>query len=129
MVWYSDVYKEIVRWCHYHYQDNLVGLAFYDPAATNQEFPRGDINLLLLLRTAPADARERYDAKTEVVLRNLAPSHKFVCRIQTVSEIEALAELKLPLLEIYLREVDIVYDPQGILQATRTTLNADCLQS
>jgi hypothetical protein len=115
----SDLLNEIVRWCHYHYEDNLAGLAFYNPVAIDESFPHGDINLLILLNEAPAEARDRYDARTEVILRNLAPEHKLICRIQTVDEIQTLSQLQLPLVGIYLMEADIVHDPRHVLLEAR----------
>jgi hypothetical protein len=116
-----EITEEMAHWCHYYYKDNLAGLAFYNPAAVNQGFPCGDINLLLLLNEAPADALNRYKA-IETILKNLAPGYEFVCRIQTVDEIRTLAALQLPLLAIYLQESEIVYDPQGVLQTAQATL-------
>src|SRR5687768_9801255 len=116
-----EISEEMAHWCHYYYKDNLAGLAFYNPAAVNQEFPCGDINLLLLLNEAPADTLNRYKA-IELILKNLAPGYHFICRIQTVNEIQTLAALQLPLLAIYLQEAEIVYDPQRVLQAVQETL-------
>jgi hypothetical protein len=111
----TDVRTEIIRWCHYHYESNLAGLAFFDPVVVEESFPGGDINLLLLVQEAPPDSRDRYDSKTEVILRNLAPECKLVCRIQTIDEIQMLGQLQLPLLGIYLAAADIAYDPQNVL--------------
>ena len=118
----SEIREVILQWCHYHYKDNLAGLAFFEPRAANGDYPRGDINLLMLLYTSPDEDRKRYDKVTQVLVNNLVLDKDIVCRVQTVTELDLLAEMKLPLLAIYLQHTEIFYDPQGVLCKAHATL-------
>jgi len=44
--------------------------------------------------------------------------------MQTVGELNMLASLKLPLLDIYLRDVEIIHDPQNVLATVRENLQS-----
>ncbi|MCP4361770.1 MAG: hypothetical protein GY796_27475 [Chloroflexi bacterium] len=57
---------ELIEWCQYHYQDNLAGLALFDPEPVRSDYPRGDINVLLLLHNTPAEERKRYDGSLRI---------------------------------------------------------------
>ena len=105
----------ILQWCQSHYGDNLVGLAFFDPRVADPHYPSGDINVLLIVRSAPAEARERYDVVAEELVKNLIPEKSLTCRIQTAGELYDLVMLRLPLAEIYLTELEIAYDPHNVL--------------
>ena len=118
----DETVTAIADWCRYHYRDSLLGLALFDPTPVNAEYPHGEINVLVVLDWAPAEARDRYDAVGDELLKGLAPNHSLTCRIQTVDEIGALAEMKLPLLAIYLTKAEILHDPRGFLRAAQVTL-------
>jgi len=118
----NDFRTEIINWCQYHYGGNLVALALFDPTHTDPPYPRSDINVLMVVNMAPDDARERYEMVTEMVMQNIARDKSLSCRVQTIGELNMLAELGLPLLEIYLRDVEIIYDPKKILEGERSNL-------
>lgn len=115
--------NEVVEWFQHHYETNLMALAFFDPVPVRATFPHGDVNCLVVLAQAPSGARERYDMVVEVVLKTIAPALQFVCRIQTIEEIQTLAELRLPLLEIYLKYSEIVYDREQLLNQIKTCVH------
>jgi hypothetical protein len=118
----TETRQSILDWCRYHYADNLLGVAFFDPARVNAAYPRGDINVLVVLEQAPAEERERYDAKIDIVLKRLAASQRVMCRIQTAAELQAIQELGLPVLDIYLRQAEVAHDPHLLLQNARASL-------
>lgn len=113
----------VVEWCRYHYGDNLAGIAFFDPACIDCAYPRGDLNILLMLHTSPDKDRQRYDIKAQVLMNTLLLDQEVKCRIQTIEEIGQLVELQLPLLAIYLQTAEIVFDPWEILQKAQATLS------
>jgi hypothetical protein len=117
-----EIREVVLQWCLYHYKGNLAGLAFFEPRAASADYPRGDINLLLLLYHSPDEDRKRYDKVTQVLVNNLVLDKDVVCRVQTVDELNLLVEMKLPLLAIYLQHAEIIYDPQGILCLAQSTL-------
>jgi hypothetical protein len=107
---------ELAEWCRYHFTQNLVSIGLFDPRKTDPSYPSSDVNVLIVLRMAPKNERERYDLITEMLVKNLAPGRSLTCRVQTVEELDMLAELRLPLLNIYLNEIEIVYDPKNVLK-------------
>jgi len=113
---------EITNWCKYNFGGNLVALALFDPTSVDTSYPHSDINVLMVVNMAPEDARERYEMVTEMLMQNLARDKSLTCRVQTVGELNMLAELELPLFEIYLREVEIIYDPKKVLEDERANL-------
>lgn len=118
----AETRQDLLKWCQHHYQSNLAGLVIFDPAPVNAQYPRGDLNILLVLDSAPPLERERQETVAKMVLAVVAASSNLVCRVQTVEEINTLAQMKLPVLEIYLREAEILYDRDGSLRAIRPTL-------
>lgn len=120
----EEIQREILKWCQYHYKDNVAGIALFDPKPVNEAFPSGDINVLLVLFSAPLEQRERYDLVAERLVNTLVPDRILTCRIQTVDEIQSLANLQMPLLSIYLNSANILYDPiQALAQAYQTIEN------
>jgi len=113
---------DIINWCQYHYGENLVALALFDPTSVDSSYPHSDVNVLMVVNTAPENERERYELVTEMLMQNIARDTSLACRVQTVSELNMLAELGLPLFEIYLRDVESVYDPKKILETERANL-------
>lgn len=120
----SETRRDVLEWCKYHFENNLVGLAFFDPAPVDDNYPSGDLNLLIVVHVAPEETRERYELVTQMLVRNLAPSQTMTCRVQTAGELNLLAQMRLPLLAIYLHEAEIIYDPQKVLTESRSTLTA-----
>lgn len=118
----AETCQDLLEWCRHHYQRNLAGLVIFDPAPVNAQYPRSDLNILLVLDSAPALERERQETVAKMVLAVVAASHDLICRVQTVEEINALAQMKLPVLEIYLREAEILYDRDGSLRAAQSSL-------
>ena len=118
----EEICIALIDWCKYHYGGNLVSLALFDPKLVTANYPYSEINILVGLQTAPEQERKRYEQIGEILLKNLIPRNEIACRIQTIEELDALAQLKLPLLEIYLKHANIIYDPKGILQSVRTLL-------
>lgn len=117
-----EIREVILQWCQYHYKDNLAGLAFFDPLAASAGYPRGDINLLMVLHSSPDNDRKRYDKVTQVLVSNLVLDQDVICRVQTVEELHLLAAMKLPLLNIYLQKAQIIYDPQQVLCQSQAAL-------
>jgi len=115
----SEFNRDLVNWCKHHFGENLIGVGLFDPARVRSSYPRGDINVLVVLDSAPENERERYDLITEMLVQNLAPNKMLTCRVQTREEMNDLAEMKLPLLKIYTTKVDILFDPKNILGALR----------
>lgn len=115
--------RTLNEWCQFYYGKQLAALALFDPALVNADYPRAEINVLLVFHAAPAQARARYDLASQSLIKSVVPDQTIQCRIQTVEEINLLAEMGLPLLEIYLREADILYDPQGVLHTARAALH------
>lgn len=65
----EEIQREILNWCQYHYNDNVAGIALFDPKPVNEAFPSSDINVLLVLYSAPLEQRERYDLAAERLAR------------------------------------------------------------
>jgi len=118
----DEIRRDILEWCQYHFENNLVGLAFFDPTQVDPSYPKGEINVLVAVHLAPEETRERYDLISEMLIKNLAAGHSLTCRVQTAGELSMLSTLQLPLIEIYLRHAEIIYDPQQILAAMQKTL-------
>lgn len=118
----DEARRDLLEWCQHHYQSNLAGLVIFDPTLVNAPYPRGDLNILLVLDSAPPRERERQETVAKMVLQVVASSRSLVCRVQTVEEINLLAQMKLPVLEIYLREAEILYDRDESLRAIRSSL-------
>lgn len=78
--------------------------------------------MLMVVNMAPEDTRERYELVTEMLMQNIAGDNSLACRVQTIGELNMLAELELPLLEIYLRDMEILYDPDKFLQNEQNKL-------
>jgi hypothetical protein len=122
MVNQEEIQRDILDWCHYHYKDNLAAVALFDPKPVNVSFPNGDVNVLLILHSAPSEERERYALVAERLVNTVVPNKHLMCRIQTVDEIQSLSGLKLPLLAIYLTDADIIRDPAQVLANACATL-------
>jgi len=121
----SDEFRlDLVSWCQYNYGDNLIGLAVFDPTRVDASYPRRDINILMVVNMAPENERERYELVNEMLIQNLARGKSLTCRMQTVGELNMLASLKLPLLDIYLRDAEIIHDPQNVLATVRENLQS-----
>jgi len=119
----SDEFRtDIINWCQYNYGGNLVALALFDPASVDASYPHSDINVLMIVNMAPEDVRERYELVTEMLMQNIARDKSLTCRVQTVGELNMLAELSLPLFDIYLRDAEIIYDPKEILETERANI-------
>ena len=114
--------RDLVSWCKHHFDENLVALGLFDPLGVDPTYPRGDLNVLIVVNMAPENERERYDIVTEMLVQNLAPGKTLKSRLQTTGELNMLASLKLPLLEIYLRDIEIIHDPQKLLESARANL-------
>jgi len=119
----DDFRRDIINWCQYNYGNNLVALALFEPSSVDASYPRSDINVLMVVNMAPEDTRERYELVTEMLMQNIAHNKSLTCRVQTIGELNMLAELELPLLDIYLRDMEILYDPDGFLENERNKLN------
>jgi hypothetical protein len=122
--------RDLIDWCKHHFDENLVAVGLFDSSRVNPKYPCGDINVLVVLNMAPENERERYDLVTEMLVQNLAPGKTLTCRVQTMGELNVLSSLQLPLIDIYLSEIAILYDPQKLLEAERDNLikldNQDC---
>ena len=118
----GETRRDLLEWCQHHYQSNLAGLVIFDPSPVNAQYPRGELNVLLVLDSAPPMERERQEMVAKMVLKVVVASQNVVCRVQTVDEISTLAQMKLPVLEIYLRKAEILYDRDGSLSAARSSL-------
>jgi len=118
----DDFRTDIINWCQYNYGNNLVALALFDPSSVDGSYPRSDINVLMVVNIAPEDTRERYELVTEMLMQNIAGDRSLACRVQTIGELNMLAELELPLLDIYLRDMEILYDPDKFLENERNKL-------
>ena len=113
---------EIVDWAAYHYGKRLEGLVFFDPSTVDHDYPRAEINLLLVLNGVSDQARDRYQSLSDGVLSVIFGDRQTIqCRIQTPEEIQSLLELQMPLLRIYLQDSFIAYDPGQLL----TKIHAD----
>ena len=111
--------RDLVAWCKHHFDENLVAVGLFDPLKVNAKYPRGDINLLIVLNMAPENERERYDLVTEMLVQNLAPKKTLLCRVQTMGELHVLSNLQLPLIDIYMSDIVILYDPRKFLENER----------
>jgi len=118
----DDFRTDIINWCQYNYRGNLIALAVFDPAKVDPKYPHSDINILLVVNKASEDSRERYELITEMVMKNIAGDKSLACRVQTVDELNMLAEMGLPLFEIYLRDMEVLYDPGKILEIEKKKL-------
>ena len=113
---------DLVDWCKHHFQENLVAVGLFDPLRVNAKYPRGDINVLIVLNMAPENERERYDLVTEMLVQNLAPDRTLICRVQTMGELRVLSSLRMPLMEIYLNDLVLLYDPRKVLETERNNV-------
>jgi len=118
----EEVRVALIDWCQYYYGGNLVSLALFDPTPVVTDYPHGEVNILVGLQTAPDQERKRYEQVGEILLKNLIADKAVTCRIQTIEELDTLAQLKLPLLAVYLQYADIIYDPKGTLQSVQAKL-------
>ena len=116
---------DLVDWCKHHFQENLVAVGLFDPLRVNAKYPRGDINVLIVLNMAPENERERYDLVTEMLVQNLVPDRTLTCRVQTMGELHVLADLQMPLINIYMNDLAILHDPRKFLETERTTVLAN----
>ncbi len=120
----SDEFRrDIINWCEYNYGGNLVALAIFDPTSVDSSYPHGEINVLMVVEIAPGNVRDRYEIVTEELMQTIARDKSLSCRVQTIGELDMLAEMGLPLFEIYLRDAEIIYDPKKILETERAKLN------
>lgn len=114
---------DVVAWARYYYGHKLVGIIFYDPRAASQSYPCAEINLLIVLTDAPASARDRYDESLSLVIEVvMGGGFQVMCRIQTLEELNALMELQLPLLNIYMQDSQIVLDSGQALSGLKASL-------
>ena len=113
---------DLVNWCKHHFDENLVAVGLFNPSKVNAKFPSGDINVLIALNMAPENERERYDLVTEILVQNLVPNKTITCRVQTMGELNVLSDLQLPLIDIYMRDIEILYDPRKLLETERDKL-------
>ncbi len=118
----DDFRKEIIDWCKYNYGGNLIGLALFDPTGMDANYPSSDINVLMVVGVAPENARDRYEIVTEELMQTIARNRSLSCRVQTIDELKMLADLGLPLFDIYLRDAEIIFDPKKILENERAKL-------
>ncbi len=119
----SDEFRrDILNWCQYNYGGNLVALALFDPTSVETSYPYSDINVLMVVNMAPENARDRYEVVTEELMQTIVSNKSLTCRVQTVGELNMLVELRLPLLDIYLHDAAILYDPKNILETERANL-------
>ncbi len=118
-----EIQETFLEWPQYHYKDNLAGLVFFNPRVVNNDYPCGDINVLVVLKESPEQDRERYDRVAQILVRNLIADKELLCRIQTVNEIEMLHEIQLPLLNIYLTHTCITNDPHCLLEAAKAVVH------
>jgi len=114
--------RDLVNWCKHHFDENLVAVGLFDPSKVDATYPRGDVNVLIVLNMAPENERERYEVITEMLVQNLAPDKTLKSRLQTTGELNMLSSLQLPLFEIYLRDIEIIHDPQKVLESERSNL-------
>jgi len=121
----GDFNTDLVDWCRHHFRENLVAVGLFDPLRVNDKYPRGDINVLVVLNMAPENERERYDLVTEMLVQNLVPNKNLLCRVQTMGELHVLADLQMPLIDIYMNDLVILYDPRKFLETERTTVLAN----
>ena len=120
--------RDLINWCKHHFEQNLIAVGLFNPAQVNEKFPSGDINVLVVLNIAPENERERYDLVTEMLIQNLASGNSLTCRVQTMGELRVLASLQLPLIDIYLSDIEILYDPKKLLAKERESLNNSAIQ-
>jgi hypothetical protein len=119
---HNEFNRDLVAWCKHHFDENLVALGLFDPSKVNEKYPCGDINILIVLNMAPENERERYDIVTEMLVQNLAPKKTLICRVQTMGELHVLSNLQLPLIDIYLSDIEILHDPRKFLENERNAL-------
>jgi len=119
----SEFKRDLINWCKHHFDENLVAVGLFNPAQVNSKYPRGDINVLIILNMAPENERERYDLVTEMLIQNLAEDKTFTCRVQTSGELRVLSNLQLPLIDIYMSELEILHDPAKVLQTEHDNLH------
>jgi len=62
----SEFNRDLVNWCKHQFEQNLVAVGLFDPLKVNQNYPRGDINVLIVLNMAPESEGDRYDLVTEL---------------------------------------------------------------
>ena len=115
--------RDLVNWCKHHFNENLVAVGLFNPSKVNSKYPHGDINVLIVLNMAPENERDRYDLVTEMLVQNLAPNKMLTCRVQTMGELNVLASLQLPLIDIYMNDLEILHDPKKLLIKERDSLN------
>ena len=118
----NEFKRDLVNWCKHHFNENLVAVGLFNPAKVNSKFPSGDINVLIVLNMAPENERERYDLVTEILIQNLAEDKTFTCRVQTAGELNVLSSLQLPLIDIYMSDVELLYDPRKVLESVHDNL-------
>jgi len=121
----DDFNRDLIAWCKHHFDENLVAVGLFDPSKVNVKYPSGDINVLIVLNMASENERERYDLVTEMLVQNLAPKKTLTCRVQTMGELQVLADLQLPLIDIYMSEIEILHDSRKLLEGVRDSLNSD----
>lgn len=119
----SEFNRDLVDWCKHHFDENLVAVGLFNPSKVNKKYPSGDINVLIVLNMAPESERERYDLVTEMLVQNLVPDKTLICRVQTMGELSVLSTLRLPLIDIYMSDIAILYDPKKILESEQDNLN------
>jgi len=118
----EEFVTDIINWCQYNYGGNLVALALFDPTIVDSSYPHSDINVLMVVHMAPENVRDRYEVVTEELMQTIARDKPLSCRVQTVGELNMLASLGLPLLNIYLHDAEIIHDPQNVLLSVRENL-------
>jgi len=57
-----------------------------------------------------------------MLIQNLAADKSLTCRVQTMGELNVLASLQLPLIDIYMSELEILYDPRKLLKKVQDNL-------
>jgi len=114
--------RDLVNWCKHHFDQNLVAIGLFNPSKVNKKYPSGDINVLVVLNMAPENERERYDLITEMLIQNLAADKTLTCRVQTMGELNVLASLQLPLIDIYMSDLEILHDPRKLLKKVQDNL-------
>jgi len=112
----SEFNRDLVNWCKHHFDENLVAVGLFNPTKVNPKYPSGEINVLIVLNMAPENERERYDLVTEMLIQNLAEDKTFTCRVQTIGELNVLSTLQLPLIDIYMSDIEILHDPSKTLE-------------
>ena len=108
--------QEILDWVAYNYSSGVEALAFFDPRGVTIDYPSEDVNILLVLNDVSESTRDRYQLLSGGVLDVILGMEVTTqCRIQTYEELQMLADMQLPLLDIYLKDSFIAYDPNNFL--------------